>query len=105
MDDLIERKRRKRERKNKAHAYECFACGVFTYSVEKHHFPIPSRCYGTATVPLCVACHDMVDRVPLSDWPLDWAMKAINEIPREAKLFMLKTLSKQYPGVVFEPTL
>jgi len=47
----------------------------------------------------------MVDRIPLSEWPADWAIQGICGIPREAKLFMMKTLSKQWPDDVFQPTL
>ena len=77
----------------------CFACEVVLTkgNVEWHHFPIPARCGGEHTVPLCMGCHDMVDRVLLEDWPVDWAFGAISNLNREGKLFMMKSMSKLWP--------
>lgn len=77
----------------------CFTCDVVLTkgNVEWHHFPVPARCGGEYTVPLCMGCHDMVDRVPLGEWPVDWAFSAVSNLNREGKLFLMKSMSKLWP--------
>ena len=78
---------------------QCYACEVFLTKGNKewHHFPVPARSGGEYTVPLCKGCHDMVDRVPLEEWPVDWAFRAVSELSREGKLFLMKAMSKFWP--------
>ncbi len=78
---------------------QCYACKVVLTkgNVEWHHFPIPARSGGEYTIPLCMGCHDMVDRVPLGEWPVDWAFAAVNGLNREGKLFLMKAMSKFWP--------
>ena len=78
---------------------QCYTCEVFLTKGNKewHHFPIPARSGGEYTVPLCKGCHDMVDRVPLEEWPVDWAFRAVSELNREGKLFLMKAMSKFWP--------
>ena len=75
---------------------QCYACEVVLTkgNREWHHFPVPARSGGEHTVPLCKGCHDMVDRLPLGEWPVDWAFKAVSELNREGKLFLMKAMSK-----------
>lgn len=35
---------------------------------EEHHFPVPERLGGEATVPCCRPCHDRADRMSLRSW-------------------------------------
>ncbi len=74
----------------------CFVCSVTLTksSTELHHFPITKRCDGDMVIPLCTPCHDMIDRVPLEKWPVDWAFKALQGQNREGKLFLMKAVSK-----------
>ena len=77
----------------------CFGCEVVLSkkATEHHHFPMPKRVGGKDTVALCMSCHDMVDRVNLEDWPVDWAFAAVNGLNRECKLFLMKAMSKFWP--------
>jgi len=82
----------------------CYACDVplLDSRVEDHHFPIPQRSLSVdvagQTIPLCVACHDLVDRIPLARWPDEWWLEAMEAMKsRPQKLFVLKTLSKLWP--------
>lgn len=74
----------------------CLACGVLLTkrTRELHHFPIPGRLGGQATVPLCIPCHDMVDRKNFEDWPIGWVFDAWASMPREGRLYLLKVLSR-----------
>ena len=77
----------------------CVACGIPTCAGrrELHHFPIPKRHGGTHTVPLCSACHDLVDRTPLDEWPADFQATAWQSMwasmSREGRLFFMKCVS------------
>lgn len=92
----VQKKRAKSKRTEGVEKDQCYACGVILTksNTEWHHFPIPARCGGEDTVPLCIGCHDMVDRIPLGDWPVDWAFNAIRDMDRDGKLFLMKALSK-----------
>jgi hypothetical protein len=48
----------------------CFYCDV-TLSVrhEHDHWPVAKRHDGATTVPVCLNCHDLKDRIPLDHWP------------------------------------
>jgi hypothetical protein len=75
---------------------ECFYCGALvTKNSEDDHFPFPDRHGGTQTVPCCISCHDMKDRFPLYEWPMDWIGKVIEDFPklnRETRIFLAKTI-------------
>lgn len=77
-------------------APRCYACGVVLTrkAHERHHFPTPKRRGGTLTVDLCICCHDMVDRIDLDDWPLQWAQRGFDSLPREGRLLVMKVLSR-----------
>jgi hypothetical protein len=76
----------------------CYACEVTVAkgNREWHHFPVPQRCGGQYVVPLCLGCHDMIDRVPLREWSVNMAHRAITEsnMNREGKLFLMKLMSR-----------
>jgi hypothetical protein len=49
----------------------CFYCGAILSPRHEHdHFPVPARVGGTNKVSVCLNCHDLKDRVPLANWPL-----------------------------------
>lgn len=49
----------------------CHYCGNWLGPHHEHdHYPVPRALGGTATVPTCRSCHDLLDRTPLRDWPL-----------------------------------
>lgn len=50
----------------------CFFCGCVLSSRHEHdHFPLPAPAGGKETVPICLTCHDLKDRIPFLDWPTE----------------------------------
>jgi hypothetical protein len=78
---------------------QCFYCDVlFCHSSKKQgdHMPTPERNGGTNMVACCPACHDMKDRIPMTEWhSLAW--KEINlswsSYGRYTRIFLAKALS------------
>lgn len=66
--------------KRKAELKPCYYCGALAAVVEHDHFPIPKRHAGTETVPACINCHALKDRVALDRWPEEKAVAAFNEL-------------------------
>jgi hypothetical protein len=50
------------------------------------HFPVPKSLGGTETVRACPSCHDLKDRLPLVDWPLDVFAQAWRELNEVAEV-------------------
>jgi hypothetical protein len=71
---------------------------MFCHSAKKSgdHMPVPERNGGTDIVPCCAGCHDMKDRIPLSQWN-DVAWNEIHQswplFGRYTRLFLAKALS------------
>jgi hypothetical protein len=58
-------------------AAKCFYCeNQLSPRHEHDHFPVPARLGGDRTVCSCINCHDLKDRIPLNDWP----MEALREV-------------------------
>jgi hypothetical protein len=79
---------------------ECFFCGAALSSRHEHdHFPLPFEDGGKRTVPACVNCHDLKDRIPLDCWPEGLARRALTEWlrwcppPGLARLYHAKLLA------------
>ena len=74
----------------------CFYCGALvTKDCQQDHFPLPKNVGGKLTVPCCRSCHDMKDRYPLDEWPLEWVSKVIQDFPRfnrETRLFLAQAM-------------
>lgn len=73
----------------------CFACGtpLRPGNTENHHV-LPT--INNLTVPLCLSCHDLVDRFPLHKWPTPLyleALASIKDLPRVPKLLALKFIA------------
>lgn len=47
---------------------------------EHDHFPIPKAAGGEDTVPACMNCHEMKDRVPFEQWPPTFAANGLLEL-------------------------
>lgn len=64
----------------------CFCCKMplCKNDTEKHHFPISKSNGGDVTVPICITCHNLVDRKNLADWPV-WFTEEIFELVLENK--------------------
>ncbi|MEU8270814.1 hypothetical protein AB0B89_27110 [Sphaerisporangium sp. NPDC049002] len=54
---------------------------------EHDHFPIPKAAGGTETVPACMNCHEMKDRMPFDQWnptfAADGLMGLLGGLPTE----------------------
>ena len=73
---------------------KCKACGTPLYknNTEHHHFPVSKKNGGKRTIPLCLSCHNMIERVRIDAWPdsyVEDAMEAFRD-SREATLLFLK---------------
>jgi hypothetical protein len=55
-------------------------CTLTNRSFEMHHYPVPVRAGGTDIIPLCMACHDMIERVPLDKWSVNYVRNAHKEM-------------------------
>lgn len=76
----------------------CFYCGapLVRGSYQNDHFPIPARSGGTVTVPACLPCHDMKDRLDFSQWPAEMVANIVADFPklgRETRIFIAKTFA------------
>lgn len=83
----------------------CWCCGSLTLNarVEMHH--MFGKAMSNETIPLCIICHDFVDRMPLKDIEVFSemfanVMKELKEIKqgelRYIKLYMLKMAKIAY---------
>lgn len=75
----------------------CFYCdGVVTTKGVGDHMPVPQRYGGDDSVPCCLSCHDMKDRIPLEQWSFSWKAAVMRDIPRmsrETRIFLGKAMS------------
>ena len=63
------------------HETGCFFCEMPLTTLHEHdHYPVAKALGGTETVPACMTCHDAKDRIPLGEWPVNTALRAIEEI-------------------------
>lgn len=58
----------------------CYYCDIYSIRIEYDHFPIPQEAGGTETVPACINCHDLKDRIPLGDWDPDDSIGGVAEL-------------------------
>ena len=70
----------------------CFYCNAVLSPRHEHdHFPIPARHGGETTVPVCINCHDMKDRVPLKDWPVSLVLEGWEGMSPAGRMLAAKT--------------
>lgn len=74
---------------------QCVVCGDYRHC-EMHHIK-PGSMGGKMTVPLCLSCHEQIDRTPLGDWDAGEAFGAMsglwNKCSKPERLLLLKFLS------------
>lgn len=71
----------------------CFYCrGALSPRHEHDHMPIPKEARGVRTVPACVNCHDLKDRVPVDRWPLSMYEEAFEVLNTTAGRLLLGKL-------------
>jgi hypothetical protein len=57
---------------------ECHFCDMPLSKRHEHdHFPTPLFAGGTEVVPICLNCHDLKDRIPLSYWSIGALWKGV----------------------------
>lgn len=76
----------------------CFYCGavLLAGSFQRDHFPIPESAGGVATVPACLPCHDMKDRMRFDQWHPELVAEILADWPnigRSTKLLIAKFLA------------
>lgn len=73
---------------------ECFACGLLR-PCEKQHLRPQSVGGGEEwIVPLCISCHDAVDRMSPAEWGIDEVARAMADICRtpDGRRLLLRAL-------------
>lgn len=67
---------------------------------EHDHFPVPKSLGGTDVVPVCLSCHDLKDRVPITKWPQEVFWEAFKDVlhgpPRILVAKVLTELLREY---------
>ena len=59
---------------------QCFYCERALDRHEHDHYPVPRRRRGNDAVPVCLVCHDLKDRIFLSNWAKEARMSAVHEL-------------------------
>lgn len=73
---------------------ECFYCRMPLGGFHEHdHAPIPARHGGVDTLPVCVNCHNLKDRLPLSNLPVELMFQALAECGPVGRIFLAKTFA------------
>lgn len=68
-------------------------CENITYIEDDHPWPVRVGGSDFLTFPLCVSCHDEVDRTPLGKWPVDavnWMLGLWKKLDRNERLMIMK---------------
>jgi hypothetical protein len=69
----------------------CFYCETPLATRHEHdHFPLPKRAGGEATVPTCLNCHDLKDRMLLANWPTHVLWPAMAQAGPLGRIFLAK---------------
>lgn len=69
----------------------CFYCDASLSPRHEHdHWPTAKRHGGTDAVAICLNCHDLKDRVPLNDWPVELVAQAFAEAGPIGRLLIAK---------------
>lgn len=69
----------------------CFYCEANLAPRHEHdHFPIPGRHGGDITVPACVNCHDLKDRVALKNWRVEVLVEAVAQAGPLGRILLAK---------------
>lgn len=71
-----------KRRRTKPGFSHCYACNRLqsNTAIERHHYPVPSRHRGLHTIPLCMTCHDLIDRINLGHWPKEYNVQGIRDL-------------------------
>lgn len=71
----------------------CFYCDRVVGPAHEHdHFPIPASAGGTQTVPACLTCHELKDRITVEKWDLTELFSAWASMPPVARILTAKML-------------
>lgn len=69
----------------------CFYCETaLAHRHEHDHFPIPGRHGGEVTVPTCLNCHDLKDRIALKNWRPDVLVEALAQSGPLGRILLAK---------------
>ena len=69
----------------------CFYCdAALSVRHEHDHMPLPLRHGGEQTVPICINCHDLKDRMPLESWSGDQLVQGFQSMNPMGRLLLAK---------------
>ena len=69
----------------------CFYCDAPLSPRHEHdHYPLPVRAGGQSTVPTCLNCHDLKDRVRLDGWRTDVLEDAMRQAGPLGRILLAK---------------
>jgi hypothetical protein len=72
----------------------CYCCQVriAKNDTEFHHFPVSKNDGGNLVVPMCLTCHNHVDRFRMCNWDINTWVNGFNDLTstREGRLFFMK---------------
>lgn len=78
----------------------CSACaycgGLLSKRHEHDHFPVPFACGGEETIPVCLNCHDLKDRVPFSKWSPEAVKEVFTDMDPMTTILLAKAVSYAY---------
>lgn len=70
---------------------KCFYCDAHLSPRHEHdHYPTPARVGGENTVPTCLNCHDLKDRVYLRNWRTDVLDEAMRQAGPLGRILLAK---------------
>jgi hypothetical protein len=72
----------------------CCYCDAHLSTRHEHdHMPTPARHGGTEQFPVCVNCHDLKDRLGLTDWTHEAFCAAFGTLNVEGKILMARVIA------------
>lgn len=74
----------------------CFYCRMPLASAaltENDHAPVAKRHGGTSTVPACLNCHTLKDRIPSGRWPEELLMQALEECGPLGRIYLASAMA------------
>lgn len=78
---------------------QCFYCDAqLSVRHEHDHYPLPARVGGKETVPACINCHDLKDRVALKNWRSEILSPAMGQVGPLGRI-LLARLAAMYANL------
>lgn len=83
----------KRCEKSACPSGRCAYCNAVLSSRHEHdHMPVPARAGGVETVPVCINCHDLKDRMQPAAWNAPELLEQLENTPPMVRILVAKLL-------------